>query len=181
MGNKKVKFYPDLIGRSVGFGPCFMTEDEYENGYKESIFYVEGEYRKEYTKHMAAMSHVANIAKSYILKNWKLVDDWSDLEVVITHGPTGEKEYYYKYKDRYKSYKKRNGGSMGEIFQEFEKERKRNQNPVISIDDVVLDPTDGDFSVTINGKEYWWIDDDAVIIIADFIESKLKKEKDGDI
>ena len=180
MGKKREKFYPDLIGRNVGFGPCFMTEEEYEKGYKESIFYVNGEYRKEYIKHLSAMSHVANIAKSYILNNWKFVKDWSNMEVVITHGPTGEKEYYYKYEDKYKSHKKQKG-TIGDLFKKFEKERKRDQNPVVSIDEVVLDPTDGDFSVGINGKEYWWIEDDTVIIIADFIENQLKKEKDGNI
>ena len=45
---------------------------------------------------------------------------------------------------------------------------------------MVLDPTDGDFSITINGKEHWWIQDEAVIIIADYIEKKLKKENSPD-
>jgi hypothetical protein len=117
-------------------------------------------------------SHIANIAKSYILNNWRLINDWSDLEVVVTHGPTGYKQYYYSYKDKVK----KRAGKAGSLFYAYEKERKRNQNPVVSIDEVVLDPTDGDFSITINGKEYWWIDDDAVIIIADFIEKQLKEE-----
>jgi D-tyrosyl-tRNA(Tyr) deacylase len=43
---------------------------------------------------------------------------------------------------------------------------------------VVLDPTDGDFSVTINGNEHWWIQDEAVIIIADYIEKQLKTQED---
>jgi hypothetical protein len=172
MGKKREKFYPDLIGRHVGFGPCFMTEEEYEKGYKESVFYVSGEYRKSYLSHLSGMSHIANIAKSYILNNWRLINDWSDLEVVVTHGPTGDKGYYYSYKDKVK----KRAGKAGSLFYDYEKKRKRNQNPVVSIDEVVLDPTDGDFSITINGKEYWWIDDDAVIIIADFIEKQIKKD-----
>jgi hypothetical protein len=43
-------------------------------------------------------------------------------------------------------------------------------NPIVELNDVVLDPTDGDFSVTINGKEHWWIEDSAIIKIADYIE-----------
>jgi hypothetical protein len=38
-------------------------------------------------------------------------------------------------------------------------------------------PTDGDFSVTINGNEHWWIQDEAVIIIADYIEKQLKTQE----
>ena len=61
-----------------------------------------------------------------------------------------------------------------------DKKKKRNQNPVLTINNVVLDPTDGDFSITINGKEHWWIQDEAVIIIADYIEKRLKKENSPD-
>ena len=59
----------------------------------------------------------------------------------------------------------------------FDKEKKRKQNPVVIINEVVLDPTDGDFSVTINGNEHWWIQDEAVIIIADYIEKQLKTQE----
>lgn len=164
------KYFPQLIG-GVGFSPCFMTEVEFENGYKSSVFYVEKDFRSEYEKHMAGMGHVANIAKSYILNNWKLVKDWSDLEVVVNHGPTGDKVYYYSYKERI-----RRKNYSTDIFLKFDKSRKRNQNPVVTIDEVVLDPTDGDFSITINGNQHWWIQDEAVIIIADYIEKQLKKQ-----
>ncbi len=59
-------------------------------------------------------------------------------------------------------------------------DKKRNQKPVLSINNVVLDPTDGDFSITLNRKEHWWIQDGAVIIIADYIEKRLKKENFSD-
>ena len=56
---------------------------------------------------------------------------------------------------------------------EMDKER---HNPIREFNSVVLDPTDGDFSITVNGnEEHWWIQDKAIIIIADFIEQKLKK------
>lgn len=164
------KYFPQLIG-GFGFGPCFMTEEEFEEGYKSSSFYVEKDFRSEYEKHMEGMGHIANIAKIYILNNWKLVRDWSDLEVVVNHGPTGDKEYYYSYKERIRS-----KNYSTEIFLKFDKSRKRNQNPVVTIDEVVLDPTDGDFSITINGNQHWWIQDEAVIIIADYIEKQLKKQ-----
>jgi hypothetical protein len=65
-----------------------------------------------------------------------------------------------------------------DMFFKFDKAIKRNQNPVVTIDEVVLDPTDGDFSVTINGHQHWWIQDEAIIIIADYIEKQLKKQED---
>jgi len=53
---------------------------------------------------------------------------------------------------------------------------KAKHNPIVSITRVVLDPTDGDFSLTINGKDHLWIDGEAIIVIADYIEQKLKIE-----
>ena len=173
MGRKKyIPSTESLLGIGL-FSPCLFTEEEYDETYKESIFYVEGGYREEYVKLISGASHIASIAKSYIIKNWKKVKDWSDLEIVLTHGPTGEKGYYYTYKKSESIRSK--SKAIGSLFKDYEKRRKRNQNPVFSIDEVVLDPTDGDFSITINGKEYWWIDDNSVIIIADFIENQLKK------
>jgi len=167
-----------LLGIGI-FSPCFLTEDEYHEGYKESVFYVEEGYREEYLKLLSGASHIASIAKSYIIKNWKKVKDWSDLEVVLTHTPTGEQGYYYTYKEIESTRKKRSvrssKNSIGDLLKNYEKRRKRNQNPILSIE-MVLDPTDGDFSVTINGNEYWWIPDEEVIIIADYIETQLKKE-----
>lgn len=171
---KKIKHHPPLIQGSI-FSPCFMTEEEFEDGYKKSIFYVDGDFKKEYENHIAAMGHIANIAKSYILKNWKSVKDWSDLEVVVIHGPTGKSTYYYSYKEKIS--RKNYQGSSADIFIKFDRDRKRKQNPVSTVDEVVLDPTDGDFSITINGEEHCWIQDEAVIIIADYIEKQLEKQK----
>ena len=168
------KHFPQLIG-GFGFSPCFMTENEFEEAYKSSIFYVDKDFRKEYENHIAGMGHISNIAKSYILNNWKLVKNWSDIEVVVIHGPTGDSVHYYAYKERIQKKDYRNAN---DIFLKFDKARKRNQNPVVTIDEVVLDPTDGDFSITINGHQHWWIQDEAVIIIADYIEKQIKKQND---
>lgn len=166
------KEYSPLINAPV-LTPCFMSEEDFEGGYKRSNFYIDKDFRKEYEKHMVAMNHISNISKSYILNNYKRIKDWSDLEVVIIHGPTGDSTYYYSYKDRIvkKNY-------QSDIFLKLNRTRKRNQNPVLNINEVVLDPTDGDFSITINGKEHWWIQDEAIIIIADYIEQQLKKQNE---
>lgn len=171
------------------FTPCFMTEDDFENAYKESIFYVEKNYMEEYRKHMAAMDHIANIAKSYILNNWKKVTDWSDLNLIVTHGQSGVTTEYYNH-DKVLAWRKREeeradkklpgvrkSRVMTEMLERLEKDNKERHNPVIEFNAVVLDPTDGDFSVTINGKEHWWIGDDAIMTIADYIEKQLSDKE----
>jgi hypothetical protein len=155
------------------FNPCFMTEADFEEGYKRSNFYVDKNFLEEYRKHMVAMDHVANIAKSYIFNNWKKIEDWSDLDVIIRAGNTGKETHYYKYV-KHEGIKPK-GKIASEFFEEIRKEREENQNPIIVFNDVVLDPTDGDFSVTINETEHWWINDDAIITIADYIEKQLSK------
>jgi hypothetical protein len=152
----------------------------------------------EYRKHMAGMSHVAECAKIYIYKNWEKVQDWSALEVIVIHGPSGEATEYYNHehylslqedrkKKREERAKKRGldkvskNSIISDIFEEMERERKEKHNPVKSIDRVVLDPSDGDFSLTINEKEHWWIQDEAVIIIADYIENQLKSNTDEEV
>jgi hypothetical protein len=180
------------------FSPCFMTEDEFEEGYKSSVFYVEKDYMNEYRKHIAAMGHIANIAKVYILKNWKSVTDWSSLDIKITHGPTGEVTEYYNHdkalqreaeRKQYNEKRAKERAAAGKkqieessyfrkMFEKMLKEDAVKHNPILEFTEVVLDPTDGDFSITINGdKHHWWISDEEVIIIADYIEEHLKSKQ----
>lgn len=154
------------------FSPCFMTEADFEKGYRESIFFVEGNYMEEYRKHMVAMDHIANMAKSYILNNWQKIEDWSDLEITITHGPTGEKTEYFKYVPRNSSEKSRST-IWDTMMKRIDESDRARHNPIEVINEVVLDPTDGDFSITVNGKSHWWIGNEEIIIIANYIEEKL--------
>ena len=159
------------------FSPCFLTEEDFENAYKESVFYVEGDYMEEYRKHLSALGHIANIAKVYILKNWKQVSDWSGLNVEITHGPSGKTTKYYNYVPHDQD-KRSRSEIWDRIMADIDERNKALHNPILEINNVVLDPTDGDFSITINGdQEHWWIGDEEVIIIADYIEKKLKTQK----
>ena len=157
------------------FNPCFLTEEEFENGYKNSEFYVDKNFLSEYRKHMVAMDHIANMAKSYIVNNWKKVEDWSDLDVIIKAGNTGKETHYYKYAER-DHFNTRNV-KVAEMLEEWKKEEEDNQNPIRVFNEVVLDPTDGDFSVKINDIEHWWINDDAIITIADYIELQLNSKE----
>lgn len=186
---KKEKKYKKQIHGQI-FSPCFMTEEEFEEGYKNSIFYVDSNFMEEYRKHLAALPHIASIAKSYILKNWEKVTNWENLDVVIVHGPTGEwTEYYNNEKELppveeeepseakkkfLEKQKPKRSSVLDDFLKQMEEDNKLKHNPIKTIDKVVLDPTDGDFSITVNGKEHWWIQDEAVIIIADYIENQLK-------
>lgn len=159
------------------FTPCFMSEEEYKEGYRNSAFWVEGDYLDEYRSHIIAMSHIASMAKIFILENWKKITDWSGLHVKITHGPTGEVTEYYNYVPHI-SGQEGSTKSWDRILEEMNKDNEKKHNPITEVNSIVLDPTDGDFSITVNGgKEHWWINDEEIIIIADYIEHKIKSEK----
>lgn len=163
------------------FSPCFMSEEEYEKAYKNSVFYVEGDYMEEYRKHMVAMEHIANMAKSYILKNWQKVTDWSGLDVKIKHGPTGKMTEYFNYVP-YVPGSKSHSKTWDEMMMRIDERDKEKHNPIREFNEVVLDPSDGDFSITVNGNEaHWWIQDEAVVIIADYIEKQLKNKEEGNV
>lgn len=155
------------------FSPCFMTEEDFEKGYKESVFYVEKDYMQEYRKHIVAMEHIANVAKTYILKNWQRVTDWSRLDVKITHGPTGHVTEYYNYTPYIPS-DNRASKTWDKIMTRIDEDNRLRHNPILEFNSVVLDPTDGDFSITVNGnQEHWWIGNEEIIVIADYIEKQI--------
>ena len=157
------------------FRSCFPTVEDFESGYKNSVFYVDKNYLQEYRNHMVAMDHIANMAKSYIVNNWQKVEDWSDLDVKIRAGNTGKETHYYKYVEsgRFNTRSEK----VAEMLEQWKKEEEDNQNPIRVFNEVVLDPMDGDFSVKINDTDHWWIDDDAIITIADYIELQLNSKE----
>ena len=58
-----------------------------------------------------------------------------------------------------------------------EESDKEKHNPIQVINEFVLDPTDGDFSVTINDQELWMINEEAIIEIANWIEEQLNQQE----
>lgn len=164
------------------FSPCYMSEEEYENAYKNSVFYVEKDYMHEYRNHMVGMGHIASMAKSYILKNWQKVADWNGLNIKITHGPSGKVTEYFNYVPNVPNVpnvpvSKKSSKIWDDIMTRIDEDNKIKHNPIREFTTVVLDPTDGDFSITVNGnEEHWWISDEEVIIIADYIEKQLNRE-----
>lgn len=158
--------------------PCSRTEKENEKVIFSSDYASKKDFRKLYENHIAGMQILAESAKIYILKNWKKVKDWSDIDISIVDN-TGKETRYYKYVERANLKRKREMKSKGHFvrfLERMDKEDKKNHNPVKKISNVVLDTSDGDFSLDINGKPHLWIDDESVIILADYIEWKLNKK-----
>jgi len=152
----------------IHFSPCFSTVEDYESAYRLSEHWTDFDFVRRYRQAIAALDDISSAAKIYILKNWTKVKDWRDLEVEITAGNTGVTTSFYSYKEPKES-------GAEKIFQDYFESRKAGHNPIIDVSDVVLDPTDGDFSITINGAEYWWIDQESIIIIASYIEKQINK------
>ena len=153
------------------FRPVFMTDVEFTEGYKQSNFYVDKEFYSEYQKHIAALEHIGACAKIFVLNNWEKIKDWSKLNVTI-HDNTRTSTQYYNY---IPSDRTNWGKSTGvqQMLIDMDARRAKKHNPIVSLTDVVLDPTDGDFSLKINENSHLWIDDESVVIIADYIEKNL--------
>lgn len=158
--------------------PCFTSVPDFEKAMHGTVYGVKQNFYKEYSNHIAAMEIVAECAKAYILNNYQKITDWSNLEVVAEDNGYGRKGKpfieYYNYKQRSP---RKIGGKRSEIslkiFDRIDADNKLRHNPAKTVTNVVLDTTDGDFSLTINGNKHNWISDSTVIIIADYIEKQL--------
>ncbi len=155
----------------------YSTTQEHEKATMSTGVSVNDNFYKAYSHHIAAMQIIAECAKVYILNNWEKIKDWSDLEVVVEDNNTDEYVEYFKYtgtrKDRAEANTKGSEFWNKRLLKLDEADKKRH-NPAITVTDVVLDPSDGDFSITINGRAHNWISDETVIIISDYIEKKIK-------
>jgi hypothetical protein len=166
--------------------PCFTTQDANEAGVTGAKYGVKESFLDTYQDHLAAMQIVAECAKVYILNNYKKVSDWSGLDVIIDDNSKEQTEYFNYDNSLSKEAKeiveerKRSGAKPehGDILDEIsassaEKDQAKH-NPILTISECVIDTSDGDFSLKINGKDHLWIGDDSVIMIADYIEGQLK-------
>lgn len=148
--------------------PCSSNLEEHTELWKTSEFYTGSKFMKKYREHMIAMEHIAECAKIYVLNNWESISEWTGFNIDINDA-SGEPTKYYNWKPIDPNKK------SSSTWIKMNERLKENHNPIVSVTDVVLDPSDGDFSLTINGKVHMWIDDDSIITIADFIEKKLTK------
>ncbi len=173
---------------SPSFVPCFTSEEDFENAYKSTEFWTDKDFYETYSKYTSALVIVANSAKIFILKNYNKITDWSGLELKITHGLTRKSTEFFNYDNHWPIKPKENQSEalkklnkiskvpsvISKFEERWEKQDKERHNPVVSLTNVVLDPTDSDFSVTINGIDFYWIQDEECIEIANYIEQQLK-------
>lgn len=145
-----------------------------QRGHKKTIFSsdhaVSKDFRKTYENHIAIKQIIAESAKIFILNNWKKLKDWSNLEISIIDN-SGKETFYYKYRRR--KHRFIATSPLSKTLSKLEKRRKSWHNPVKKVSDVVLDTSDGDFSVKINNRWHNWIDKESVIVLADYIEKQL--------
>lgn len=154
--------------------PCSLTEGGNEEIMLSTKYSTKENFLAKYEDHMAAMQIVAECAKIYITNNWEKVTDWTNLDVVIEDNRNISTHYYNYVKDIRRSTVNNKSKVLDELFERIDKEDEKNHNPVKTITNVVLDTTDGDFSLTINEQPHLWISDESVIIIANYIEEVLK-------
>jgi hypothetical protein len=151
--------------------PVSTTQEENEEVMQSSPYSVKKDYMKEYRLHLGGMQIVAECAKIYVLNNYEKVKSWTDLNVVIEDNSDKSTEYYnHKDKDVFPS----NGKTIADFVIRRNERNKKRHNPIVTLTDCVLDTSDGDFSLTINGNDHLWISDDSIVVIADYIEKQLE-------
>lgn len=163
--------YGIMIKRSA------FSDKEYESLSQSYIYSVKEKFLEEYQNHIAALQIISMCAKSFIMKNYKEVDDWSKLNVVIEDTQKKPTEYHNYIPDTVQRY--HDGGILNKLLQQIEDEKAKKHNPIISIENFMLDTTDGDLSIKINGKLHRCIADDSVIVIANYIEDQLKQKNNN--
>lgn len=147
--------------------PVFHAVEDYKKAYTDTKYACSSGFAEHTEEHKTALHIIASCAKVFILENYTKVTDWSGLVLRIKEA--GETFDYYKHTD----WESASTGPIGEEMNRLNEELRKGENPVRTLTDPVLDPTDGDFSITINGKRHFWISDRAVIKIADYIEKSI--------
>lgn len=135
---------------------------------RESNKYKDGNFYGNYHKLSSELRSVLECAKIYILDNYNKIEDYSDLSLTLRCA-NHENAVYFGKKMELKTKKRI------KIFDEIMEDLNNRTIKIISFDSVVWDWSDGDFSVTLNGVDYNWIDSRSIIDIAEYIEERLKK------
>lgn len=162
-------------------GPCFTDEKDFKEAYESCESAVTKDFGDNYIKLLDKIDVLTNCAKSYIFENYKKVKDWSKLDIVLIdrnpniEGSLEDRKVHFYDCEKPKQRKFGKGASdiINDMFEEIDNDQYENRNPVKSVSKVVLDPSDGDFSVTVNDREFWWINTDSIIVLAKYIEENI--------
>lgn len=173
-----------LQGKIIG--ELFRISSATVEGFTERLQgtegFIENDFLDAYRLHIVMKQRIARAAKVFLINNWTKVGDWTMLEIVIRDN-SKKKTHYYNHVPKAKkerSTPKKQGTTNEEwsitdkLLSKVDADRAKKHNPVLSLSEMVLDPTDEDFSITINGVDHNCIDDDSVIILADYAENWLK-------
>jgi ssDNA-binding replication factor A large subunit len=149
------------------------SEQEVLDSIRNTEKYKSGEFRKKYLQFSSELRGIIEASKIYILDNYKKIDDYSELSLILRCVNHDGTKYFGK--KGIKRRKKKNGENtiLSDLLAEMERERIEISN----FDSAVYDWSDGDFSVVFNGVPYNWIDGESIIDIASYIENNIKKIK----
>ncbi len=167
------------------FRPSAMNIDDFEDTIKGGPSFVQSDFMNEYRYHLVSMQNIAYAAKVFLAKRWEEVKDWTKLDVIIRDN-SKQKTEYYNYVPPPENIAKENAAIkkgnpedsiIHRMFEQLEERQAKKHNPVQTVTNVCLDTSDGDFSLTINGKDHFWIDDQSVIVIAAYVEEQLAAQE----
>ena len=151
--------------------PCFSSLEDMSKHIKASHSHVDFNFLESYNDHLAHMEFIAICAKIFIVENWEKVTDWSDISIDLVD--TNEDVIsFFKHEP---STRESDDSSYSRLLKSIDDYSASKHNPVNTLTNVHIDPTDGDFAVEVNGKEFWPLRDEDVIIIANYIEEQLEK------
>jgi len=167
-----------------------QDEENTLNSIRSKESYIGEKFYDNYSRLHSELRSLVAGAKIYILDNYNKVNDYSDLSMILESGASGERVHLGKKRaDRVKKSepepsekikklrKLAKPAPVSKTLQKIFDEMDSKMVTVATFDEAVYDWTDGDFSVTINGKSYLWITSESIIEIANYIEEKLGKNE----
>jgi hypothetical protein len=123
-------------------------------------------------------NRLISAAKVYVLDNYQKVDDWSGLSLELYHNKSeGGGKWFGPKREKSKTRNGKRSDVIDKIFEDIDAAITQ----IETLNDCVYDWTDGDFSLTINGIDYLWIDGVSVISIAQYIQDFLNKRSGSSV
>jgi hypothetical protein len=158
----------------VGIDLNNFGEDSVLSSIRNSDSYKEENFRNIWYDYLSRASRIVTASKIYIIDNYKKISDYSDLHLTLIHNKG--KQYIGPKRENRTSPDGdlKISSRKSEVLERLMMEIDAITIQIDTFDEAVYDWTDGDFSVTFNGVNYLWIDDESLILIASYIEKKLK-------